>query len=226
MNMDAILDYLSLLAQNNNQAWFHANKAQYKAASREFEALIDELTLELRRTDDTIPLIASKELTFKLQRDTRFSHDKSPYNPCFRTHISGKGKLPIPVGYYIMLHPGNRSFLGGGLFADMFQNATAMVRNYIVGYGEQWQEIISSPDFTANFTVRGSALKNLPRGYDAAHPQAEFLKNKSWYLEYPLSDEQLQSPAFIRFAADIFTKMQPFNQYLNRALEGFEMPLR
>lgn len=46
-----------------------------------------------------------KELTFKLVRDTRFSHDKSPYNPSFRAHISSMGKLPIPVGYYIMIKP-------------------------------------------------------------------------------------------------------------------------
>ena len=39
-----------------------------------------------------------KDLTFKIVRDTRFSHDKSPYNPAFRVHISSKGKMPVPVG--------------------------------------------------------------------------------------------------------------------------------
>lgn len=53
------------------------------------------------------------DLTFKLVRDTRFSRDKSPYNPAFRAHISSMGKLPIPVGYFIMIKPGNQSFLGG-----------------------------------------------------------------------------------------------------------------
>lgn len=226
MNREVILTYCSQLEQNNNRAWFHENKAFYQGAVQAFESLLDSLMTELRKTDDHIPLVPPKELTFKLQRDTRFSHDKSPYNPCFRAHIAPKGKLPIPVGYYLLIRPGNRSFLGGGLFADMFQNATAMVRDFLVHHGEEWQQILSSPDFAAHFTVGGTALKNVPRGYDASHPQAQYLKNKSWYLEYPLSDEQICSPDFIPFAADVFTKMQPFNAYLNRALEGFEMPRR
>ena len=104
-----------------------------------------------------------KSLTFKLVRDTRFSHDKSPYNPAF----------------------------------------------------------------TKYFTVQGASLKNVPAGYDKEHPQAEFLKYKSWYLEYPLKDEELgDTQAFLAKAADIFHIMKPFNDYLNRALTDFQMPAR
>lgn len=226
MSMKLILDYLSALEENNNREWFHANKEQYQAAGRAFEGWIGDLMLELRRTDSSIPLMEPKELTFKLQRDTRFSHDKSPYNPSFRAHISSKGKLPIPVGYYIMIRPGGQSFLGGGLFADMFQNATTMIRDAISAHGEEWQQILSDPAFQESFAVGGTALKKVPKGYDPAHPQAEYLKNKSWYLEYPISDQQLQEQDFMQQAVSIFERMQPFNGFLNRALEGFQMPSR
>lgn len=226
MSMDAILDFLTLLEQNNNREWFHANEGAYRAANREFEELVGVLMLELHRMDGTVLLTEPKQLTFKLQRDTRFSHDKSPYNPCFRAHISARGKLPIPVGYYLQIRPEGRSFLGGGLFADMFTQATAMVRDYLAGHGEEWERIISSRDFTEHFTVGGTALKNVPRGYDAAHPQAEYLKHKSWFLEYSLPDDQLLHPDFIAHATEIFAKMQPFNTFLNRALDGFQMPQR
>ena len=60
-----------------------------------------------------------------------------------------------------------------------------------------------------------------------SHPQAEYLKNKSWYLEYPIRDEEiLQGEAFLTKATDLFRAMQPFNDYLNRALAGFKMPER
>lgn len=226
MNMRLILTYLSDLEKNNNREWYHANKAQYAEANREFEAFLSGLMLELRKTDETVPFLEPKELTFKLNRDTRFSHDKSPYNPAFRAHISAKGKLPVPVGYYIMIRPGGRSFLGGGLFADLFRDATAMVRDHIAGHGGEWQKIITDPAFTANFTVGGTALKKVPAGYDPNHPQAEYLKNKSWYLEYPIPDQQLLEEQFLEFAAGIFTKMQPFNAFLNEALAEFHMPQR
>ena len=185
------------------------------------------MMLEIGKFDSSILHNNPKDLTFKLVRDTRFSRDKSPYNPAFRAHISSKGKLPVPVGYYIMIKPDNQSFLGGGLFADMFKDATTMIRDYIAQNGEEWEKIIHKPEFEKYFTVEGTALKNVPAGYEKEHPQAEYLKFKSWYLEYPLKDKELnEAEAFLAKATEIFRIMKPFNDYLNKALAGFQMPTR
>ena len=101
MNTQLIIDYLSALGMNNNREWYHANKKDYKKANDEFEELIQTLILEIGKFDGSILHNNPKDLTFKLVRDTRFSHDKSPYNPAFRAHISSRGKLPVPVGYYL-----------------------------------------------------------------------------------------------------------------------------
>lgn len=227
MNTAIILKYLSELSENNNREWYHAHKEEYKEANAQFEALLQELIIKIGEIDSSILHNNPKDLTFKLVRDTRFSHDKSPYNPAFRAHISSKGKLPIPVGYYIMIKPQNQSFLGGGLFADMFKDATAMVRDSIVKTPDEWGKILNDTDFKQHFTVKGTALKNVPNGYDKENPQAEYLKYKSWYIEYPIGDEMLQdTDKFLELATDIFPKMKPFNDYLNRALKDFKMPER
>ena len=227
MNTQSIMNYLSELSSHNDREWYHANKDSYKKANAEFEMLLQSLMLEIGKFDSEILHNNPKDLTFKLVRDTRFSHDKSPYNPAFRAHISSKGKLPVPVGYYIMIKPGDQSFLGGGLFADMFKDATAMMRNYLAEHGDEWEKVIHDPEFETYFTVQGNALKNVPAGYDKEHPQAEYLKYKSWYLEYPLKDEEIKdADAFLAKAAGLFRIMKPFNDYLNKALAGFEMPAR
>ena len=227
MNIQLIVDYLSSLSMNNNREWYHANKEDYKRANAEFEGLLQALMLEIGKFDSSILQNNPKDLTFKLVRDTRFSHDKSPYNPAFRAHISSKGKLPVPVGYYLMIKPENQSFLGGGLFADMFKDATAMIRDHISGNGEEWERIMHEPAFEKYFTVKGTALKNVPAGYEKEHPQAEYLKFKSWYLEYPIKDEELgDAETLLVKAAEIFRVMKPFNDYLNKALTGFQMPTR
>ena len=226
MNLSLALKYLSGLRDNNNREWYAAHKPENRAANAEFEAALQELIFRLAQTDDGLLRFAPRELTFKLNRDTRFSHDKSPYNPAFRAHISPCGKLPVPVGYYIVIKPG-MSFLGGGLFADMFKDATKMVRDAIAARPDEWLSLINAPEFKENFTVRGSALKNVPADYDKESPAAEFLKNKSWYIEYPISDEIIaDADSFIDLAAGVFEKMKPFNDYLNRVLEGFKMPER
>ena len=138
---------------NNNREWYHANKGDFKKATAEFEKLLQALMLEIGKFDSSILHNNPKDLTFKIVRDTRFSHDKSPYNPAFRAHISSKGKLPVPVGYYLMIKPGNQSFLGGGLFADMFKDATTMIRDYIAQNGEEWEKIIHEPEFERYFIV-------------------------------------------------------------------------
>lgn len=227
MDTRLILNYLNDLSENNNREWYHAHKAENRAANAEFEALIQAFIFNIGKFDNSVIYNEPKNLTFKLVRDTRFSHDKSPYNPAFRAHISSRGKLPVPVGYYLMIKPGNQSFVGGGLFADMFKDATAMVRDYIVQNGEEWERIIHEPEFETYFTVQGTALKRVPAGYDKEHPQAEYLKLKSWYLEYPLQDEELSdAEAFLTKATGLFRVMKPFNDYLNRALVGFQMPAR
>lgn len=227
MNTQIIIDYLSALSMNNNREWYHANKEAYKQANAEFEGLLQALMLEIGRFDSSILHHNPKDLTFKIVRDTRFSHDKSPYHPAFRAHISSKGKLPVPVGYYLMIKPDNQSFLGGGLFADMFKDATTMIRDYIARNGREWEKMIHEPEFEKYFTVKGTALKNVPAGYEKEHPQAEYLKFKSWYLECPLKDEELDdAEAFLAKAVEIFRIMKPFNDYLNKALVGFQMPAR
>ncbi len=226
MNMQGILTYLADLERNNNREWFHENRAQERAARAEFEALLAELIASLNRAGEALPPLNPKDLTFKMQRDTRFSHDKSPYNPAFRAHISPMGKLPVPVGYYLLVRPGDRSFLGGGLFADMFKDATNRVRAAINDNGDEWAAILRDPEFQSRFAVQGAALKRVPQGFDPLHPQAEYLKFKSWYLEVPVTDKQLLGADFVREAVDTFQKMRPFNAFLNRALEGFALPER
>ena len=157
MSMEQMLHYLAALEQNNDRDWFHAHRQEYDQARTAFEKLVEDLLCELRRSDPSLPVLPARELTFKLMRDTRFSHDKSPYLPAFRAHLGPRGKLPVPVGYYLMVRPGGRSFLGGGLFADMFRDATTRVRDAIAANGEEWAAILACLLYTSHAQVQDHA---------------------------------------------------------------------
>lgn len=224
--MEKVLKYLIELEFNNNREWFSETKKERAEVNMLFEKFVQSLIENISEKDESIAHNLARELTFKMVRDTRFSTDKSPYNPCMRAHIAAKGKLPIPVGYYVMIKPGNRSFLGGGLFADMFNNATTMLRDYIATHGDELNKIVESENFKRYFTVKGVALKNVPRGYDPKSPYAEWFKYKCIYLEYPIKDEEILNPDFISKATEIFLAMKPFNDFINEALKEFKMPER
>ncbi|GHS87352.1 TIGR02453 family protein [Synergistales bacterium] len=226
-SMNNIFPYLTDLENNNNREWFNANKEVYKKSCAEFEEVLRSLVLAVNKFDVSIPFCDPKSLMFKVTRDIRFSSDKTPYNPSFRAYISSAKKMPIPVGYHIFIQPGDRSFLGGGLAHSGVKGAADRVRSYIISHSLEFSEIITDKEFSAHFSIQGEALKNVPRGYDKNHPQAEYLKNKSWYLQYPVSDNLFSdTDNFVGQAEQIFLLMKPFNDYLNAALSGLEMPTR
>jgi uncharacterized protein (TIGR02453 family) len=226
MNTKVIYDFLMELSQNNTFDWMKNNKKAYEQARNEFELLLAEIINGIYSFDKTIKNMLPKDLMFKLNRDTRYSHDKSPYNPSFRAHIAKDGKLPIPVGYFVSIRP-QKIFLGGGLFASMFSDATKNIRDYFVKNTNEFIKIIETEAFKDNFAVDGEKLKNVPKEYDKSHKLAEYLKNKSWYIEYKVKDAIfLKSEEFIKTSVEMFKNMKPFNDYLNKALKDFRIPER
>ncbi len=226
-NTRTILNYLQELQENNDREWYHAHKEERKEAEAAFESFLEDLIVEISKFDASIPLLDPHTLTFKMVRDTRFSHDVSPYLPAFRAHIAAKGKLPIPVGYYIVIKPHQETMICGGLFADMFQDATMRIRNYLNEHGAAFDAILSDPKFASYFQLKGTKLKNVPRGYDKNHPYGDYLKHKSWYIEYALSDDLVKNDMkFLQKSAELCEIIKPFNDFLNTALVGFEMPKR
>lgn len=226
MIVTEILQFLSELEANNTYDWMNTHKSQQKAAQAQFERLLGELISQLAENDPAVAELSAKELIFRLNRDTRFSHDKSPYNPAFRAHIGPAGRMPIPVGYYLVLSPG-QSIIGGGLYAAMFSEATDKIRQYIADHLAELEAIVHDPAFAASFTLQGEKLKRVPRSFAADHPAGEYLKHKSWYIEYVFSTEELADDRV--FCSSVLEKcrlMKPFNDYINAALAGFQMPER
>jgi uncharacterized protein (TIGR02453 family) len=226
MDNHTILEFLTALRENNSLEWMSANKKRYDEAKAQFTELVQTLIIRLSETDGSIAHLAAKDLLFRLNRDTRFSHDKSPYNPSFRAHISPGGRVPIPVGYYINVAPDN-IFLGGGLFSVQFPDATKQVRDYIVQHGDELERILIAPEISSIYPLVGEKLKNVPRGYPSDHPQAEYLKHKSWDIEYHIDNAVFEDTAgFIGLAVERFILMRPFNDFFNKALAGYKMPER
>ena len=219
-DLTTVLGFLAELEANNNREWYSTHKEERLAAEAEFLDLVASLQQGVASFVPGIQEHQAKSLTFKLQRDTRFSADKSPYNPCFRAHLGPTGKPFIPMGPYIAICPGDKSLLGGGMFASMFSDATRMVRDAILADPDRWLRISDA----LPWPVRGESLKNTPRGYPQDHPCSEHLKHKSWYTEIPVSDTELTTAGFVRQAIADFATMHPLNEFLNHALSQFKCP--
>lgn len=226
MGNATMLQFLAELRENNSYDWMHAHEQQKKEAQEAFLALVADLVAELAADEPALAALEAKDLVFRINRDTRFSDDKSPYNPTFRAHISPAGRAPVPVGYFISLTPGG-TFAGGGLFAPHFKDATRMVREAIAADPAGFLRIVEEPAFKERFQFVGTPLKRVPAGFGTESPAAEYLKCKCWAIEEFLDDAVVAEDAACRRAfIESFRAMREFNQWLNNALEGFEMPTR
>lgn len=224
MELQEMMAFLEQLEANNTLEWMHAHKHVYQKARGTFIALLALLRDRLAAFDPEMQGIDVARLVMRLNRDTRFSKDKSPYQPAFRAHLSPWGGAPVPVKYFLQLRPG-ASFLGGGLFASAIPEATTRIRDKIASESERFSQIVHDAKFP--FFVQGEALKRVPRDYDAGHLHAEYLKLKSFYLEDPVPDTCFSSAdAFVDYAAARLRLMQPFHIFLNEALAGFTLPER
>jgi uncharacterized protein (TIGR02453 family) len=210
--------FLLDLESHNSLDWMHAHKAAYTDARTAFEALLSALIARIGRFDPAVLDLDPHALVGRLNRDTRFSKDKSPYRAAFRAHLSKGGNAPIPVGYFLQLD-GRGCMLGGGLFASQLPEATARIRVALAQRAEEAEAILDGLR-AAGLPVQGAALKRVPAGYPADHSLADLLRHKSWYLEttLPFPPEQ-DLPNWLDAAASRFRAMKPWNDFLNRALD-------
>ena len=226
MPTNAMLSFLADVRENNSLEWMHANETRKKEAQQEFLALVQGCIDDLAECGEPISHLNPKDLVFRINRDTRFSHDKSPYNPTFRAHVSPAGRAPVPAGLFISITPGG-SFAGGGLFAPRFKEAAKLVRDAIAADPATFLALVENEGFAQRFSFLGMPLKRVPKGYDGQNPAAEYLKCTCWSIEESIPDDVVENEAALRKRLlESFAAMRPFNAYLNEALEGFDMPKR
>ncbi|RZJ26259.1 MAG: DUF2461 domain-containing protein, partial [Flavobacterium sp.] len=77
------LKFLEDLKKNNNRDWFLANKPRYEIYKKEYYEVVGQMLDALKAKDLTLKMLEVKKCVFRVNRDIRFSKDKSPY----KTHM-------------------------------------------------------------------------------------------------------------------------------------------
>ncbi|HXZ98755.1 MAG TPA: DUF2461 domain-containing protein [Candidatus Binatia bacterium] len=216
----ALFDFLVELRHNNDRAWFQANRSRYEAVVREPAlSFIQDAGPRLRALSshlvaDPRPVGGS---LFRINRDIRFSPDKSPYKTVVGMSFGhDRGAGGAAPGLYLQLGPGE-SFGGGGI--HMADTATLnRIRDAIVARSDAWKRIVADPGFHPAFGVEGETLKRAPQGYDPNHRHVEDLKRKSFTWHVHFSDGEVCAVDFLDRYLAACTAANPFHRFLARAV--------
>jgi uncharacterized protein (TIGR02453 family) len=216
-HLQPTLDFLLALQKHNNKPWFDAHRDAYQEARLRFEEFVDAVIDEFRPIEDFADLSA-KDCLFRINRDVRFSKDKSPYKPNMSASVALGGKHSIRAPYYLHIEPPDKSFLAGGLYAPTPDQLTALRRG-IDRDPAQLKSAITYRPFKKYFGApSGEKLKAPPRGYASDHPEIELLKYKQFIAGHHLADKDVLAPRLLPHTVEVFAALKPLLDWLNTIL--------
>lgn len=219
--MRETIAFLRELAANNNKQWFDANRARYRVLRTRFEEFTAELIDGIGTFDAEVRGLTPKDCIFRINRDTRFSNDKSPYKTHFSTYICPHGKKSGYAGYYFHVEPEGDGMIGHSLLASgavcIPPIVLKSIREEILDNGEQ---MLASIAAAKGFEVdRTYSLKRTPTGFPTGTPYDDLLKLKDVCLGRPMSEEELCRADLLRRTIEAFRSTQPFIAQVNRAIQ-------
>lgn len=220
---EAGAQFLRDLAENNNRDWFEANKATFvEQVQQPALALVVALGERVQAAFPPVtydPRGNGGSLT-RIYRDTRFSPDKTPY----KTNIA---MMFAPAGHKRMAAPGfglqitpEQVELVAGMFS--FDRAQLEAYREAVLDDRHGPALVAAAEQVAAagaYPLGGQELKRVPRGYDAEHPRAEWLKYKGLHVfSPPIPMQTAHTPALVDAVMAHFHHMAPIQQWLMQAL--------
>ncbi len=223
MLQQSTLTFLKNLKNNNVKEWFDANRKSYDAARTDFIQLLDEVLKIHSKKDEDLAAFTGKEGVFRINRDIRFSKDKTPYKTNLAAGFGRGGKKSIYAGYYIHIEPGNNSLIGGGIWS-LEAEVLKKVRQEVDYSFEEFLGILKGKAFQKIYgdlyKDKEVMLSRPPKGYDENNKAIEYLKMKSYIAMKPLKDEDLTNKNAVKTITEALAALQPLLRFLNTAIEG------
>jgi uncharacterized protein (TIGR02453 family) len=218
------LQFLDDLKANNNRDWFLDNKKRYEVFKKDYHQLVGDFLDAMKPLDPSLEMLEVKNCTFRINRDIRFSKDKSPYKDHLGVWMSSGVKGNNRSGYYIHIAKAG-SFIAGGFYCPEAEDLKK-VRKEIAYFYEDLEEILHNKNFKKEFKDfdrnEKNLLKNPPRGYEKEHPAIEFLKLKSFETSQKLDIEEVTKEDFVAKMSKRLILLKPLNDFINRALTSEE----
>lgn len=215
-----MLQFLEHLRKNNTREWFASNKGEFKAIEMEAKAFYRSIMDKLNRHDEI-----EKLKFFRIYRDVRFSHDKTPYQEHFAGSFTRAGTTRRG-GYYLRIKP-DASFIATGFWGpekdDLYR-----IRKELVHDASEFIDVIGSNPLKKVWgRLQGYSLKTAPKGFDKEHPQIGLIRQKQFIFRRNYTDSRVLASDFLEEVDNSFKAIRPFfdlmSEILSTDLDGQQL---
>ena len=206
------IEFLLALRENNNKPWFDEHRNDYVNYLRmPFLELVKALTPDMLSIDHFFDITPGKSIS-RINRDIRFSKDKSPYRPNMwlsfkRQYADWKME---PTFYFELAHDSYRFGMG---FYNMPKETLEKLREMIDTKNPRFMEIFRIYQEQDLFEIAGDSYK---RCLNPSLPEdlLEWYQKKELYFVCNKKLEDLIfTPQLAPFLADAFHQLEPFYHF-------------
>jgi uncharacterized protein (TIGR02453 family) len=212
------ISFFKELSHNNTTDWFNAHKKDYeKDVRKPFEAFVSRLILDMNALTPEIDIVSS-EAIFRINKDIRFSADKTPYKTEMSAVISKKGKKGNPCpGLYISMGAEQVTIASGLKILE--KEELIEVRHHLANQSERFYAIIHEPKFRQTFgEIQGETVKRIPEEFKEAAAHHPILYHTSFLAMTKLPATEITQPDFVDKIMDLYQTTLPFAQFMREAI--------
>ncbi|WP_271393044.1 DUF2461 domain-containing protein [Aequorivita sinensis] len=205
-------EFLLKLKENNNREWMQENKKEYLANEKLLKEFYSAVENNLNVTDEI-----ARVKVFRINRDVRFSNNKTPYNVHSSVSFSRAG-AHRRGGYYLRLEPGN-SYMAGGFFSpekgDLFR-----IRKEFELDSQEIREILTRKEFKKAFGGfnQENAVKTAPKGFNKDDENIDLIRLKSFFVTHKFTDQEVFAKDFKDKLLNHYLLLRPFFDYMSDVL--------
>ena len=213
------LAFFRELDKNNNKIWFDRNRDRYEqAVKKPFKQLVEEMIVRIYGDNPDV-LIGPGEAIFRINRDIRFSKDKTPYKTHMAAMISPGGRKAhrFPGFYFQIGKDGIRIYSG---VHDIDKTSLEVIRRAIADNLHRFNKIISEKKFKTYFReIHGEKQKRLPPEFKESLKKQPLIANKEFYVWYDLDSKFITKNDLSEILMDVYFIAKPLLVFLTDALQ-------
>ncbi|MCE3282862.1 MAG: hypothetical protein K0Q66_1599 [Chitinophagaceae bacterium] len=213
------IKFFKELSQNNTSEWFNEHRKVYEAeVKKPFAAFVDEMIKRIKKHEPEIN-IKAPDAIMRINKDTRFSKDKTPYNTHVAANISAYGKKDKSYpGFYFQFSHDKIVMYGGAYTIET--PALQKIRSYIAQHQKAFASAYTDPAFVEKFTrIQGEQNKRLPEEFAAVADKEPLIANKQFFYSAELKPDILLIEKLPDTLMEFYVAGRKVNTFLKAALK-------
>jgi len=216
------LDFFQELAHNNHRDWFHSHKSRYERhVKKPFHTFVADLIDRIHEDDPRITL-EPKHAIFRINRDIRFSKDKTPYKTNVSAVISPQGRKDFTYpGFYIDFSH-QKLYIGGGAYSVQ-KDQLERIRFAIATQSEAFQALLDQVEFKEKYgELKGEKNKRLPKELKEVAEKQPLIFNKQFYYMAELDSHHVLDHNLMDLVMEYYYAAKPMKDFLIGPMQKVE----